>query len=1035
MTEEVPAVRFERWSLDLPLGPSPPEVLFGEGAFEALPGAIAELGVGKVLIVGTPGRTSWMRSLRDRLGEGRAHVFSGARPHVPAALVDEVMPMIEAHDIEGIVAVGGGSAIGLGKALSLRRALTLIAAPTTYSGSEMTNIFGITSAQGKRTGRDERVRPALVAYDPALVSGLPRGVAVVSLFNAMAHAVEALYAPDEATDPRIKSAAEEAIALIVQAVEGLIAHDPEAAPSPQSLLKALRGAMLAGATLAASMGVHHKLAHVLGGRMAMPHAPTHTALLPHSAHFNSAHAPRAMAALRRALQVDDGPAGLFDLIKRAGAETRLSRLGLRRDALKALADEAAASVTRNPRATTGADLCLVLEDAHHGRRPCADLRRLPLPGRRGPHADIDATVAGPPLPVAEAVILSIHGRGAHAESLLGTIQEALGGDAARVTIIAPQASDNAWYPHGFMKPISDNQPWLDAALETIDVALEVIGRHVQGERVLLVGFSQGACLVTEYVARRAPAIAGVLAFTGGMLGPAGSPLSDGPALQGLPLFLGASTQDKWVPRSRIEETATWLGSRGAHIKSHWTPGDGHAVTAPEQEALKAMTTPLLTSDAHEGALRYMSGLGNAHASEALPGALPRHQNTPFEVPYGLYPEQINGTAFTVRRAQNQRTWLYRIRPSVKHSPFQAVPQGRLTNDFREAVASPELMRWRPLPMPDAPMDFIEGLHTVGGSGDVITRDGFAVHLYAANADMGDKAFYNSDGDLLIAPELGSLRLRTEFGRMHVDRGEFVVIPRGLKFSVSLPEGQGRGYVLEVYNGHFQLPERGPIGANGLADERHFLVPTAEYEDRTPVEGYRLQTKFGGRLHEATQAHSPFDVVAWHGNYVPYKYDVARYNSMGSVSFDHPDPSLLTVMTVPRDDHGNAVADVIFFPGRWDVAENTFRPPYLHRNAAVEFSGIIKGAEVSESGYVKGMCSVTPGMSAHGIYAPSFNKALSMTPEQANKPQRMSDDSLWIMFESTMVMKFTPWALNADHREQDFRRTHEAYQSRFHPDHL
>ncbi|MEL6179163.1 MAG: homogentisate 1,2-dioxygenase [Myxococcota bacterium] len=435
-----------------------------------------------------------------------------------------------------------------------------------------------------------------------------------------------------------------------------------------------------------------------------------------------------------------------------------------------------------------------------------------------------------------------------------------------------------------------------------------------------------------------------------------------------------------------------------------------------------------------GELTYMTGLGNALASEALPGALPRDQNTPFEVPYGLYAEQINGTPFTMRRELNRRSWIYKLRPSVQHSAFEVVPHPMLTNDFSNAIASPELMRWNPVPLPEAgTVDFVEGLKTVGGNGDPTTRDGLAIHAYVAGADMVDKAFYNSDGELLIAPEVGTLRVQTEFGVLQAGPAQFIVIPKGIKFAVTLPDGPSRGFVLEVYNnGGLRLPERGPIGANGLADERHFLIPTAAYEDREVEGGYTLLTKFGGRLWGATQTHSPFDVVAWHGTHVPYMYDVAHFNAMGSVSFDHPDPSLLTFLNCPRDLDGNSVADVLFFMGRWDVAEHTFRPPYLHRNAAVEFAVIVKGSEHSTSGYNKGVYVATPPMTGHAIAADSYQGALEKDPNDL-KPERIPDSSLWLMFESCYALKFTPWALEGDNLQENFRSIYANYRSHFKPE--
>ncbi len=1002
------------------------QVHFGPQALQALPKALQDLGVQRPLMLSTPGRSPLLQKLRSNLGAlaDNAHLFDQAAPHVPETLANDIRAMIDGHQIDGLVCVGGGSAIGLAKAAALTHGLPIVAIPTTYSGSEMTHIYGITTATGKKTGRDTIVRPKVVLYDPALSASMPLKVAIPSLFNAMAHSVEALYAPNTTDD--IIATAQRAVTLLAKAIKALSNGQDDT----ESRTWALRGAMLSGACLdAARMGVHHKLAHVLGGSLGMPHAPTHTALLPHTVQYNRQAAPKAIKALNAALDTDDTPRALFELIAAAQAQTRLSKLGLDLNDIHTAAQRATQNPYPNPRPIVADDIEALLLDAYHGRPPQLGARRLRLTTAAAPHNRLQATVTGPALTDAKAIVVAIHGRGATAESITQAARTALV-DLQGVAVVAPQASDNTWYPKGFMSPEADNAPGLESALSVIDDLLAQAHEQAPNTPKILTGFSQGACLVAEYIARRAPDIAGAVIWTGGLQGPQSPQTRPAAPLAHLKIFMGAAAEDKWVPAERVTQSAAWFAQSGADVTTHWTPGNAHTITHTEQEALKTMTLHAMTHPHAD--LKYLSGLGNAHASEALPGALPRHQNTPDKVPYGLYAEQLNGTAFTVERHRNARTWFYRIRPSVSHSAFEPISNGLLTNDFSNAVASPELMRWRPLSIPtEGATDFIQGLKTVGGSGDPTTRDGFAVHVYAANADMTNKAFYNSDGELLIAPETGSLLLHTEYGRLHVEQGEFAVVGRGMKFSVSLPDGSGRGYVLEVYNGSLRLPERGPIGANGLADERHFMVPTAWYEDRTVADdGYELVTKFAGQLHSARQGHSPFDVVAWHGNFVPYKYNVAHFNSMGSVSFDHPDPSLLTVMTAPRDDHGNAVVDVIFFPGRWDVAEHTFRPPYLHRNAALEFSGIIKGATNSASGYDQGIYTVTPGMTAHAIAADSYNRALDGGRDDS--PHRLSDDSLWIMFESTMVMKFTPWALTSDNREDDFRRVHKAYRSRFTP---
>lgn len=363
--------------------------------------------------------------------------------------------------------------------------------------------------------------------------------------------------------------------------------------------------------------------------------------------------------------------------------------------------------------------------------------------------------------------------------------------------------------------------------------------------------------------------------------------------------------------------------------------------------------------------QYQSGYGNEFVSEdsRCPGALPKGQNSPQKCPYGLYAEQLNGTAFTAPRTHNRRTWFYRIRPAVLHRPFERYAQNaNFTNRVDMEVPNPRQLRWKPfrLPSDSSKVDFLDGIRTVCCAGDPCARHGIATHVYTCNTSMMNKAFYNSDGDLLIVPERGALIVHTEFGRLHVAPLEICIIQQGMRFSVQLDgEKAGefhRGYILEVFDGHFELPSLGPIGANGLANPRDFLAPTAFYEDRDFPESdpFRVVSKFQGTLFVATQTHSCFDVVAWHGNYVPYKYDLRNFNVINSVSFDHCDPSIFTVLTCPSLKPGTAIADFVIFPPRWGVADHTFRPPYYHRNCMSEFMGLVLGRyEAKEEGFGPG----------------------------------------------------------------------------------
>jgi len=377
-------------------------------------------------------------------------------------------------------------------------------------------------------------------------------------------------------------------------------------------------------------------------------------------------------------------------------------------------------------------------------------------------------------------------------------------------------------------------------------------------------------------------------------------------------------------------------------------------------------------------VKYLSGFGSDLTSEdpRCANSLPWGQNNPQVCPYGLYAEQLSGTAFTAPREHNRRSWFYRIRPSAVHLPFKAINNGDITHDWDDSEPNPNQMRWKPFDIPDRDdeqIDFIDGMKTVCGAGDPKVRHGVAIHIFVCNVSMEDKCFYNSDGDFLIVPQLGRLIVTTEFGRMYVEPNEIAVMQQGMKFNVCV-EGSTRGYILEVFDAHFNLPYLGPIGANGLANPRDFLTPVALYEDREI--DYTIVNKFQGKLFAASQSHSPFDVVAWHGNYVPYKYNLSNFMAINSVSFDHPDPSIFTVLTCPSARPGISVADFIIFPPRWGVAEGTFRPPYFHRNCMSEFMGLIFGHyEAKESGFLPGGATLHSIMTPHGPDAECFKKSI------------------------------------------------------------
>ncbi|MBK7584525.1 MAG: homogentisate 1,2-dioxygenase [Myxococcales bacterium] len=777
-------------------------VVFGAGSSERIASDIAALGAERVLVVSTAGRNAAAELLSGRLGACSVGVLNIAREHVPVEVVAEARRELLRVGADSVLALGGGSAIGLAKALALDGGVRVIALPTTYSGSEMTPIYGMTEGGQKKTGRDERVRPALVVYDPNLTAALPRAITMTSLWNALAHAVEALWS--STLDRATALAAEEAVRLLASSLSRLTARPDDA----EAREAALEGAYLAGLSLAdAGAGLHHKLCHVLGGMFALPHAATHAVLLPHVVGFQRATEPQAMAALGRALLVVDPVEAL----------ARLAR------------------VTGVPRS----------------------LRELGMP-EEGIARAVDAVVTAP---------------------------------------------------------------------------------------------STGS-----------------------------------------------------LERAALTQMLT----------EAWSGPSAHPAPPPLRRPSDAGTQP---------------GLGSTHESEALPGALPRRQNIPRRAPYGLFPELFNGTPFTVKNADNSRLWMYRVRPSFAHGEFTSLPSARFTAPLGDAC--PTRMRWRPMASPDetSTTDFLDGLVTLGGGGDLVAGPGWAVHLYAANADMADRAFADADGDLLIVPQQGTLDCRTELGWLRVAPGSVLLIPRAIKFAIGLPDGAARGWVLEVVGRRFRLPERGPIGSNGLADARHFLAPQASFEDRLCRGGFQIVNKLGGRLAAAMQEHSPFDVVAWHGNHVPCTYDLSLFNAMGTVTFDHPDPSILTVLTAPLDDHGRAIADFVVFPPRWEVAEHSFRPPVMHRNAASEVNMVVSVASV-DAGYEPGCTFLSPLLTAHGVTTKAYDHHLG--PEFEDVPKRIPDESLWVMFESALPMQLTAWARETPLVDAGFLQLFDGLSSRFDP---
>jgi homogentisate 1,2-dioxygenase len=404
------------------------------------------------------------------------------------------------------------------------------------------------------------------------------------------------------------------------------------------------------------------------------------------------------------------------------------------------------------------------------------------------------------------------------------------------------------------------------------------------------------------------------------------------------------------------------------------------------------------------ALRYQSGFGNEFASEAVPGTLPQGRNSPQRVARGLYAELLSGTAFTAPRAENLRSWLYRRRPSVLCGPYEALAQPHWKTGAKEGVpVPPNPLRWNPVAVPEAPLDFIEGMRTFAVNGDADAQTGMAAHLYLANRSMTDSAFVNADGEMLVVPQQGTLTITTELGVLAVAPGEIALLPRGMAFSVAV-DGPSRGYVCENYGAPFRLPELGPIGSNGLANPRDFLAPLAAFDDGSRP--CRMVRKYGGALWAAQAGASPFNVVAWHGNLVPFKYDTANFMTIGSISFDHPDPSIFTVLTSPSDTPGTANCDFVIFPPRWLVAEDTFRPPWYHRNVMSEFMGLVHGQyDAKPEGFKPGGMSLHNAMVPHGPDAEAFEKA-----SNADLAPQKLDDTLAFMFESRWRFHPTAFAM-------------------------
>jgi len=988
-----------------------------------LASALERLGSRRVLVVTGEGRR-YLDRMEAALVGREVEVFSGARRHVPEDRLGEARARLDAFGADTIVALGGGSAIGFGKALRLERDVRFVAVPTTYAGSEMTTLWGITAGGRKTPGRDPRVRPDIVVYDLELTLDMPKVLTVTSLMNALAHPIAALAAAPlpgaaateakgEGAETTARAKALDAAAAVFGALEALVRTpgDRRARAHAQRAAGRAAAALDAGAT-----GLHHKLAHRLGGAFDLDHAGLHGVLLPHSLRRLRAEGSPAVAEIAARLGISDVEGTLFDFLIRAGAPVSLRALGVSLGALEAwLATEA-----ELPR-----DL---VRAAFHGRRPSATVRledwRLREP----------VAVRGPAPEAARRVIVAIHGRGATAESVLGRAVELVGNDPG-VCVVAPQATDNVWYSARYDQPRAEVGAPFAAALAEVGGLLDAVAARAAPQRVALFGFSQGACLAieafVEHSRRRGGGqhLAALVALAGAGIGRPDEQPSAGPGAAGVPVLLGASRQDAWVASAHVEAAAARLAAAGAEVTTSMIPGNGHALHAAQRLRARSLLRGVEPPAAR-------GGLDGFHESESLPGALPRQQNSPLVVPYGLYAEQVNATGFVAPRAQNRRSWLYRIRPSAEQGPNGPLAHPTLAGDFMAEAAELNLSAWGPTPLPGAPADFVDGLITMGGAGGPRLRRGYAVHVYAANRGMEDRCFANSDGDLLVLPEMGALTVLTELGVLRVAPGELAVLPRGIRFSVLLDDGVARGYVAESFGRSFALPERGPVGANGLADARHFRVPSAWHEDRL-ARGYRVTTKVGGGLAEATQDHSPFDVVAWHGNHAPSVYDLGAFSPAGNARVDHVDPSIHTVLSAPLDEEGAHTLDLVVFVPRWDPTEHTFRPPYFHRNVTTEINGIIRepvagGGQSLPPLFLPGCVFVTPSLVPHGVVAASVERELARgrASAAADRPGRSAETSLWFQLETALPFCPAPAARHAANRLLDWPSAWGAYRKHF-----
>lgn len=944
----------------------------------------------RVLVITTPGRRHLER-LTAALPGRTFEVFDQARVHVPSDVVAAGHDAIAKARPTVLLTLGGGAATGLGKVLrKAHPALRLIAIPTTYSGSELTRIWGTTDAGTKTTGRDDSARPDIVVHDDAFVESLPLQVALPSLLNALAHPVSALSAGID--DEGARRSALLATQRITFATRQAIAHHGVADVRQDAFASV---ALAATVLDEQALGLHHKLAHALGGSHNLPHASLHAVLLPHTLASIQQMQPELFAAIAEAMALPDPAAFVHDTLTRVGAPTSLKALGLSLEQALAVCERVDAPE-------------LLLRNAWLGTRPSTQDR-----------ADIwgeqNVVISGDPAE-AETLVLAIHGRGSNAARVVAQVRESIG-HREDVAIIAPQALTDAWYSLPYSAPATELNGPLTDAIERVKAASAHMDATWPNKRRLLFGFSQGACLALEMVAKEAVIVDGVVALCGARP----SDATDWPAsLSETRVLLSIAHEDPWVDADDVVTTANGLREVGAVVTLLRRPGKKHVVTDRDRLEFRRLVG---------GEPETPRGFGNHHEGVVLAGVLPEDQTSPRHAPYGLYPEQINGTGFVAARHENLRTWLYRVRPAAQQGAFERRAHPTLTAALSDAPVI-NLEAWMPPALGESPRDFVDGLVTIGGAGHPGLRRGYALHTYDANRDMENRAFSSADGDLLIVPQTGGLTVLTEMGTLAAGPGQVLVMPRGLRFAVLLDDKHARGYIGEIYARHFMLPERGPIGSNGLADERHFVGPTPFYEDRlTP--GFEILHKMGGELLVARQDHSPWDVVGWFGNYAPCTYDISKFSPVGNTRVDHGDPSVHTLLSAGLDEQGAHALDFVIFPARWDPTEHTFRPPFFHRNVTTEINGIVRDPTLGPP-FAPGMVFVTPSMTPHGVRARSVDNYLAKSDAVADKPSRSSGAAFWFQFETALPFYPSVWAANASERQGSWPDIWGEHATRFEP---